>query len=89
MYKEKLFLNFQKYWKKRRFLGLKTIYFFQRFILTLYMTYMFLKLYDEDEDANVEMILQGDSKQQGIHSSLQPDSKRTPIWHFLITNMGL
>ena len=33
------------------------------------MTYMFLKLYDEDEDANVEMILQGDSKQQGIHSS--------------------
>ena len=53
------------------------------------MTYMFLKLYDEDEDANVEMILQGDSKQQGIHSSLQPDSKRTPIWHFLITNMGL
>ena len=38
------------------------------------MTYMFLKLYDEDEDANVEMILQGDSKQQGIQSSLQTQS---------------
>ena len=32
---------------------------------------MFLKLNDEDEDANVEMILQGDSKQQAINSSLQ------------------
>ena len=40
-------------------------------MLTLYMSYMFLKLYDEDEDANVEMILQGDSKQQAINSSLQ------------------
>ena len=28
-------------------------------------------VYDEDEDANVEMILQGDSKQQAINSSLQ------------------
>ena len=35
------------------------------------MSYMFLKLYDEGEDANVEMILQGDSKQQAINSSLQ------------------
>ena len=35
------------------------------------MSYMFLKLYDEDEDANVEMSLQGDSKQQAINSSLQ------------------
>ena len=42
--------------------------------MTLYTTYMFLQLYDEDEDANVEMILQGDSKQQGIHSSLQTQS---------------
>ena len=74
MYKKSYSSIFKNIEKKRRFLGLKTIYFFQRFILTLYMTYMFLKLYDENEDANVEMILQDDSKQQGIHSSLQTQS---------------